>query len=489
MNTLTKLLKNKKLFPFYIGFASGLYPIIFYYSNNYSLINSWKHLGFFVCLFLFVPMFTCYLGYMISGKQAFHKYRKYILPFLSVLFFLLFLEISLFAAVKGWITVGITAIAMAATIFLYRHLKKIMTIQLILAFLGLFTLVPTLIKQISYSDDWMTLPDNIEEAVFKKKPNVYFLQPDGYANFSEIDKGYYEVDNEEFKSFLHESGFKLYEKFRSNYGSTLASNMATFAMKHHYSNTGFNFTEVINAREVIMGSNPVLNLFKKNGYKTHFIAEWPYLIANQPEIGYDYSNFTNKDVSLIGTGYSEGKEIFEPLEQSIEEDSLQPKFFFVEMFIPGHVPAQKVNTKGAAIEKELWIQRLDSANRTLTRAINIIKERDPNALIMMMADHGGYLGMDYTMQMRRKSEDRDLVYSIFTSQLAIHWPDNQPPEFDTKLKTPVNVFRILFAYLTENESYLNNLEEDASFMIVQIDAPKGVYKYIDGSGNVIFKKI
>ncbi len=489
MNRLARICKNKNLFPVFVGLVCGLYPIFFYYSNNYSLINTWKHLGFFICLFLFVPMGTCYIGYRIFQMKIFEHYKKYLLPFLSVLFFLLYLEISLFATVKFWYTLGVVLIAILAAIFLHRHLKKIMTIQLILAFLGLFTLVPTLIKQFNYSDAWMVQPDNIEEAIFKKKPNVYYLQPDGYVNFSEIDKGYYKVNNDAFKSFLQNSGFTLYNDFRSNYNSTLASNMATFAMKHHYYNSGFNFSEVINGREVIVGSNPVLELFKKNGYKTHFIAEWPYLIANQPDNGYHFSNFSNDDISFIGTGYTKEKEIFEPLERSIAMDSLQPKFFFVEIFKPGHVPSRKEETKGAEIEKGLWIKRLDTANATLTRAINIIKEKDPNALIMVMADHGGDIGMDYTMQMRKKSLERDWIYTIFSAQLAIHWPKGESPEYDNKLKTPVNVFRVLFSYLTENESYLNNLEEDISLLIIEQDAPKGVYTCIDENGKIIFDKI
>jgi hypothetical protein len=489
MNTLAKFFKNRKLFPVFVGFASGIYPIIFYYSNNYSLINSWKHLGFFICLFLFVPMASCYVMYWIFRKQKFDKLKKYLLPFLSILFFLFYLEISVFASVRLWLTLGVVVIALVAAIFLHRHMKKIMIIQFILAFLGLFTLVPVLAKQINYTDEWMLLPDTIDEAVFKKKPNIYFIQPDGYVNFSEIDKGFYKIDNEEFKTFLQESGFSLYDNFRSNYASTLSSNMATFAMKHHHYNTGFNFSEVINAREVIMDDNPVLKVLKQNGYKTHFIAEWPYLLANKPKIGFDYSNFTNKDVSLIGTGFSTGKEIFESLEQSIAQDSTQPKFYFIEIFKPGHVPAMKEKTKGAEIEKGLWEKRLDTANIKLKRTINIIKERDPNSLIMIMADHGGFIGMDHTLQMRIKSEDRDWVYTIFSSQLAIHWPNREAPAFDEKFKTPVNLFRILFAYLTENESYLNNLEDDASFMKIEKGAPKGVYKYIDSDGNVVFKRV
>jgi hypothetical protein len=265
--------------------------------------------------------------------------------------------------------------------------------------------------------------------------------------------------------------------------------MATFGMKHHYLNYGFNLSEIVNGREVIITKNPVLDIFKANGYKTHFIAEVPYLLANKPEIGYDYSNFSEDDVSFISTGYNAEQEIFQPLEESIRKDSLQPKFFFIEIFKPGHVPSRKEKTQGAEIEKGLWIERLHESNATLTRAINIIRENDPNALIMIMADHGGDLGMDYTLQSRRKNLERNWIYSIYSAQLAIHWPDGQAPEFDTKLRTPVNVFRILFSYLAENESYLDYLEEDNSYIIIEEDAPKGVYKCIDPNGKVIFEKV
>ena len=362
----TSIWKNSRL-PILVGLAAGLYPLLFYYSNNYPLINTWKHLGFFICLFLLLPIGSCFLVHLIARKEKYSGLKKYLLPFFSIGYFLIFLQISFFAGLQLWYTIGIIAIAVLSVFLLRSHLAKIMFFQFVLAVIGLFTLVPTLIKQFNYSDAWMEQPDDIEQAVFTKKPNVYFIEPDGYVNFSEIDKGFYQIDNEEFKSFLQNSGFTLYDDFRSNYNSTIESNMATFAMKHHYYNSGFNFSEAINGREIIVGSNPVLEIFKKNGYKTHFIAEWPYLIANQPELGYEYSNFTNKDVSLIGTGYTKEKEVFTPLAEQIDDDPGRPKFFFVQIFKPGHVPSTKDKTQGAAKEKELWIERLRQANKDLTK--------------------------------------------------------------------------------------------------------------------------
>ena len=484
-----KIRKDKFTQPLILGMACGLYPVIFYYSNNYSLINSWKHLGFFICLFLIAPVVFFFILGRLLKIQWFEKLKKYAYAFFSLLFFLFFIELSLYANVHIWFTIAIIVVSIIFGYFLHKHLKKLVVFQLLLAFIGLFSLVPTLLKQLNYSDEWMRQPDNIESVVFKKTPNIYYFQPDGYVNFSEIGKGYYNLDNSDFKGYLEENGFTLYEDFRSNYTATLASNMATFGMKHHYLNYGFNLTETINGREVVITENPVLNILKNNGYKTHFIAEVPYMLANKPKMGYDYSNFTKEDVGFIGTGYSEEKEIFEPIESTMKLDSLQPKFYFVEIFNPGHVPSGKEKSLGAEKEKELWNDRLQIANTTLKRAIDIVKANDPNAIIIIMADHGGYVGMDYTLQARKKNMDHDWVYTIFSSQLAIHWPNGEAPSYDSNLKSPVNVFRILFSYLAENESYLDKLEENSSYIIIEENAPKGVYKCIDEDGKVTFEKV
>jgi hypothetical protein len=104
-----------------------------------------------------------------------------------------------------------------------------------------------------------------------------------------------------------------------------------------------------------------------------------------------------------------------------------------------------------------------------------------------MADHGGYVGMKTTREGNEKTQDRDKIYSIFSSILSIHWPNNEVPNFDEKLKTSVNVFRIIFSYLSENEAYLTNLEENSSYIQLNKNAEPGVYRYIDESGAIDFE--
>jgi hypothetical protein len=486
---IKKFLKSESKSPVIYGLAAGLYPVLFYYSTNYTLINSWKHLGFFITLFLLAPVVALFVVKRLSKLKSLKKLEPFALPFFNLFFFLFFLHLCLYASVQLWLSIGILVLSVVLVRFLYRHSKKIVVLQFLLAIIAFVSLIPVVINQLSYSDEWMVLPDDIANVEFNKKPNVYYIQPDGYVNFSEIEKGYYNIDNSDFRNFLTSEGFTLYDDFRSNYNSTLVSNTAIFSMRHHYHNSGFNFSETIDGRDIIITKNAVLDAFKNNGYKTHFFAESPYLLANQPEIGYDVTNFTLDEISYIGTGLEKTKEIFEPLKEYMATDPERPKFFFVEIFKPGHVPSQKADTKGADAEKKLWIERLQIANEKLKKTIGIIKERDPNALILMMADHGGYVGMDYMMQMRTRSQDRDQLFSIFSSQLAIHWPDNESPEFDSAFKTTVNTFRILFSYLSGNEKYLEHLEEDVSFLIVKEGAPKGVYKCIDENGSIIFEKI
>ena len=486
---LARFFRSEKDFPVLAAIGAGLYPVFFYFTNNYTLINTWGHLGYFALMFLLVPIVVFVLAHRISALKVFRKISKYVLPFLNVFVFLFLLKVCLYAGLQKKITLLIFVLAALFAFFLYKHLKKVIIFQLILALIGVFTVIPKVISQINYSDEWMRQPDDIMKVGFVKKPNVYLIQPDGYVNFSELNKGYYDLDNGNFESYLTENNFVNYPNFRSNYASTLTSNTATFVMKHHYYNKGTNFGEAINARNVIITSNPVLNIFKQNGYITHFMAQKPYLLLNKPEIGYHKSNFKLGDVAYIGTGLGEPQDLMDPLKKYMEEDTDKPKFYFMEFFNPGHINNSKSNTLGREEERKLWLESLDRANDILTDMIDMILEKDPNALIIVMADHGGFVGFDYSQEIYRKTQDRDLIYSIFSSQFSVHWPNgDRPSAIADSVNSPVNLFRGIFSYLSENDSYLDHLEADESYVILNKDAPKGIYKYIDDDGNIVLEK-
>ena len=480
--------KKDKLFPIITAIAAGLYPLLFYYTNNYKLINSWGHFGYFISIFLLLPIAVFFIANKISKIIFFEKIQPFVLPFLNFFFFFFYLNIALFAGFSWMRTFIVFGMAALLAFLLLKYFKKIVIFQFLLAVIGVFTLAPVVSKQLNYSKEWLKQPDAIETALFKKKPNIYFIQPDGYVNFSELKKGHYNIDNTEFENYLKENNFKTYTDFRSNYGATLPSNSATFMMKHHYYNNGSSFTETINARNVIITENSVLKALKNNNYRTFFLTEQPYLLANKPKMGYNFSNFNLKEIEFITKGIGKPRDVIEPFQNYLETYTEGPNFFFVEIFNPGHIINRKAESKGVAGEREHYIESLKEANRKLTDLTTTILRNDSEALIVIMADHGGFVGMKSIEDAYRKNTDPDFVNSIFSSILAIHWPYGEAPEFDDKLKTSVNLFRILISYLSENDLYLANLQPDDSYIIIYYGAPKGTYKYLDAQGNVVFKK-
>ncbi len=483
-------LNSNKEYPVIAGVAAGLYPLIFYYSRNFTMVDSWEHLGYFLTLFVLLPIVFFKLIDWLIKKRTF-RWKKYILPFLNLFIFLFLLKIILYTGIQKKIVLGIFILSATTAFFLHKQFKKWVIIQLILAVIGVLALVPVISKNLNYSDGWMQQPDNIENVVFKKKPNVYYIQPDGYANFSELGGGYYNFDNSEFETFLKQNSFKNYADFRSNYDATLASNSSIFMMKHHFYSASTGSGEVARARNIIIGNNTVLKAFKNNDYTTYFFAEFPYLMMNRPTMGYDFSNFSYSEVPFLGTGLENKKEILPDLKNILKQkDLLQPRFVFIEIFNPKHIDGTSNGDNLAFKKREKYIKNLQEANTTIKSIVHNILENDPEALIIIMADHGGYVGLEKLQQGNEKITDRDKTFSIFSSILSIHWPNGNAPEYyDVKLKTSVNTFRIIFSFLSENSKYLNHLQNDSSYGVIIKGAPKGVYELIDENGKIVFNNI
>lgn len=480
-------LESKKEYPVVAAIASGLYPLLYYYNSNYTLVNSWQQLGFFMLCYIFIPVLIFSLVYFTFKKfDSDKKYLKYVIPTLNLTAFSFFVITSTYG-LRVKIILLVIPIAIFLAVILSRHFKKIVVFQYLLAIFVLAQLVPDVYKAISYSSKWMAQPDAIKAVVFKKKPNIYIIQPDGYANFSKLKEAPYSFDNSAFEGFLRNNDFKLYNNFRSNYVSTLSSNSSLFAMKHHYYSNSAQSNELYYTRETIAGDNPVISILKNNNYKNFLVLERSYLLVNRPKLHYDYCNIDYGEISYLARGFEVKKEVVGTLASLISQNKNTNNFYFVEIMRPSHVSVNKSESKGIEEERRFYLSELEKANETLKQVIEIINNKDDNSLIVIVADHGGYVGLSYSMQNRIKQTDEDLIHSIYTSALAIKWPD-EAPSYDDKLKTSVNLFRILFSYLSDNGSYLKHLQEDKSYAIINKEAPVGVYEYINENGDVTFKK-
>ena len=80
------------------------------------------------------------------------------------------------------------------------------------------------------------------------------------------------------------------------------------------------------------------------------------------------------------------------------------------------------------------------------------------------------------------------IISSFSSLLSVKWP--KKINTDTiSFKTPVNLFRKIFYQLSDNSSFITDLQENSSYLPYKKNGNYNYYKCIDGDRNVIFERI
>ncbi|WP_299111777.1 hypothetical protein [uncultured Winogradskyella sp.] len=486
---ILRFIKSKKETPYIAAIAAGLYPILYYFASNFGYVNSIEHIGFFVIAYIGIPLISILILRLIFSKiDTLKAYKGYIISVLNILWFGVLLAINT-SGLSRLNSVIILVTTVLLGVFLTKHIKKFIVFQFFLAFVALLYITPKLGALMFQSTDWMQQPDNIEAVVFKNTPNIYLIQPDGYANFSELKRGHYNIDNSEFENYLELQGFTLYNDYRSNYFSTISSNSSLFSMRHHlYNKLIFKTVECYKSRRIIAGNNPVIKIFKNNNYKTSLLLESEYLIANRPKVNYDYQNISFDEMPYLTQGFDIQRNLVDDLKTEMHLNSDTKNFYFIEKIIPSHIAQSRLDNLGKEGERLAYIENLKTANVWLKEMIEAIEKEDPNGLVVIMADHGGFVGMNSIYEAKIKQDDKDLVKSVFTAALAVKWPKKQVPE-DLEFKTSVNFFRNLFSYLSDDKRYLDHLQEDASYLAIKKEAPFGVYKAINKDNNVIFDKI
>lgn len=486
---INRFINSKKEFPILLGFASGFQPLLYLYNNNFDLVNSWPQFLYLVSVFIVLPILAFLsLHFVCKRVKTIESYKSKVFTVLNFSFFTFFIVFVTYGLDKRKILLASLFVAFILAFILHKYIKKVVVFQLLLGSIALVRLIPSLYDRIQYSYDWQNQADDIEQVTFKKHPNIYVLQPDGLVGFDEINKGYYNFDNSDLHFFLQTNNFDLYSNFRSNYMSTLTSNSSMFSMKHHFYGLHHDLDKFYNAREIIVGKNPVLNILKNNNYKTHLILDAPYLVSNRPEIAFDFCNINFSEINYLSRGFEFEKDTQKDLLKAMEVNSNHPNFYFVRQPNPGHIQTRQADSKGKDVERHIYLNRLKESNQWLKDIVTKIIDKDHQALIVISSDHGGFVGLEYTRQHQTKTLDRDLVYSMFSSALAIKWPDNQISTYNKELKSSVNLFRVLFASLSEDDSYLNYLEDDSSFISINKDAPEGIYEVINDEGEVVFNR-
>ncbi|MBF4985807.1 hypothetical protein FNJ87_16240 [Nonlabens mediterrranea] len=478
-------LNNENHYWWTVGLLPGLYAITYLYTNNYTLVNSWTQFFYLVLGFVVLPSIAViFVGYAIRNRSDRIKNMFYASSLVMITAITLSLVIYL-----GWRWKALLLLCFFTIIiswFKGHQYKKGVLILIIMCILGILQLAFYLFTSVVFYSSWVeksTLPD----LEFKIKPNVYYIQPDGYANKSSLENHHFHFKNDHFYDEMILKGFLFNHQYRSNYPSTLTSNATLFTGQHHFYDIGKFKNELFNARQIIMGKNPVLETFKNNNYKTTAILQHRYLLLNHPDVYYDRININESELSIL-PNYKLDKQYFNNLKHAISTADNKPQFYFIEILEPGHITGLKNNDTTIEQERDQYINNLTNINASLKNIVNYINKEDPDGIIIIAADHGGFVGYNYTGESyQNPTVDESLQQGIFGALLTIKAPDNFK-SYQENIKSSISLFPTLFSYLAQDSTITQELD-DSSYQLIKTGTQRGIYRYYDENGTSVTENI
>lgn len=482
---LDVILNSERNYPVLSGIIAGVYPLLYFYSNNFYSNNSIEQFAFYTTVVVLLPTLAIFLAYKLFSRNKYlRKYKKHLL-FVSVIAVTwTFMSLAIYMAVGKKLLLLVVILACLVSIKLYSYYRHLVILLL------LASIVPAgkvILFSFYYAKgtEWATTDSKILSAKFVTTPNIYLIQPDGYVSKPTLNNPPYSSDTK-FYEWLEKRGFTVYDKFHSNYPGSLSSNASMFAMKQHYfSDMLFPVPEIPLARETILNNN-ALRVLKNNGYHMSYISQYEYFQQNRSTGLYDYYNISPDKVPYFSDGGAERRDVYEELKKAMAYKTMQPKFYFVEKILPHHIYFTGPGGKEAGRKK--YLRNVGRADTWLEETISMISSQDPEGIIIVLADHGGYVGME-TFREFYTTKDNSLIESTFGNLAAIKWNSTKASGYDKGLVSNVNVFRVLFSALAEDSSHLKYMEDNGSYNLREDSyLYKSVFQLIDDYGNVAIKK-
>jgi hypothetical protein len=484
---IVKYLSSKDHFWWTVTLLPGCYAIIYLYLKNYTIVNSWQQLSSFIVCFVLIPSLLFLLLDLLFKRKMPERRAQLYWSFLLINFSIIF-SLSIYLGWRWKALILVALLAIAASFFMAKHYKKIVLLLSIMCLVASGQLLFFISSYVLSSEDWVQ-PMAFESSVFQKKPNVYLLQPDGYVGEQAANNAIYQLNNHSFYDTMKAQGFQFNADFRSNYPTTLASNSTLFTAQHHYLHYGEMNNELMNARDIILGDNPVLNTFVNNGYKTHLILEHSYLLLNYPEVSYDTNNVNRSELSLLLPNYFLGKDYIKDFKNQILRANEDPQFYFVEILHPGHISFTKDREDAIAFEKNKYREEIKSISSQLIDMVQFIELNDPEAIILIVADHGGFVGYTHTGAAYTQPEkDLALKESVFNALYAVKAPVGFDP-FQKTVKSSIGVFPALFDYLSGDLAPSISSFDNSSYLLIKSDAKRVLHQYYDTHGNSVMEKV
>jgi len=345
---------------------------------------------------------------------------------------------------------------------------------------------------------WNEVDKKLNEKIqFISKPNVYLVHLESYSNEIAM-REIYGFENRQFLEALEQRRFTIYPNHFSNHAYTMTSIATLFAMRHHHFRVALGNMDGVGIRDMVGGKlyNPVLDVFKRNGYEAQIIHQSDYMFIRGAALSYAYPRRTaakvfeiyqidqlNDLLARIFTSYApaaRGSRVdsiaaFANLNETLKErvweaaTSSNPYFSFLAPMGTQHSNANKSWDELAGFVDE-YPARIAKANPTFLELFDWIIENDPEAVVIVYGDHGAsrYRGIengegDFNETLAKRGLSAEtFALDRFGTMLAIRFPNGDPSLFENT--SPVNLFRILFSALAEDPTILETMAPNESYV-------------------------
>ena len=507
--TIKKFINNPILLPL----LAGLYPSVFMASNNWFMIQkSELMLLLFVTpivsliigiLFCFVLKFIMSLISKATKLKISDDFKnKLIRSGISV--YSIVIVIFLFQSINE--SLVYSRFALILTFFVLIFIIILISYKIgtgsIFIFFSILTFLAASNGMISYfksinkneSINWYEKNREINEKIkFTVKPNVYLIVLEAYQDTKTI-KLTQNYDNKKAEKEFLKRGFIIYHNDFSNYRNTKLSLSSLFSMQHHYNSISAGKEDAIGAREIIGNKvyNSVVSVFKKNDYSVQYIShsDYCYLVGDAIDFAYPnrtifkaYEIFDNKNLDFLlskiiksykGTAADKDrmnvstdkayKKLIERIEIAAKGE--KPYFTFFKSSLPGHYGERWQKIKK---DKLNYIKELKKATRQSISIIDIVQQKDPNSIVIVLGDHGAWkyrgiwTGKSKNIHKnfkRNKITANQVARDLFGVFLSIKWQNENTPDYN--IKSHVNLFRYVFSYLSKNRYPLESKLKDES---------------------------
>lgn len=334
----------------------------------------------------------------------------------------------------------------------------------------------------------------------KSTPNIYLVVYDGYGN-SRLHRELFDVDNAAIYRDLAGRGFRVLDSY-SNYWGTWESMLSVFLAEHHYYDVMTGVYDSKIGRWIMNGTafSPVLSVLKENGYRVQYIEATDYLVKNRGNLDYVYPDVSEpaytglrvydnpvlnqlpsmktveqKPNTLEGYVSVMADRLFSRLQQTAKD--VAPWFTYVHFPLPAHYGGSYRDTE--THRKDFYVTGTREANAHMLPTIDRILAMDPDAVIILMGDHGSFFyggaaegAADPNDVFKLNELDSNLITADYFGILLAIRSRGQCDSFIYPTMTPVNLMRVVFSCLSGNRSLLDSRPADISIF------PQGISRLV-----------